>query len=71
MATEATMEELATRIGGKWLIKGAPDDEIPAEGMMPIAARRLRSRSPRPCPVASTRRRPIATPLTLVNTTQS
>ena len=41
MATEETMEELATRIGGKWLIKGAPDDEIPAEGMTPIAARRL------------------------------
>ncbi len=37
----------------------------------PMAASRLRSSSARPCPVASIRRRTMATPLTLVNTTQS
>ena len=41
MANEETIEELAMRLGGKWLIEGAPDDQIPAEGMLPIAARRL------------------------------
>ncbi len=35
------LEELATRIGGKWLIEGAPDNEIPDDGMTPLAARRL------------------------------
>ncbi|MET0927237.1 MAG: pyridoxal-dependent decarboxylase, partial [Solirubrobacterales bacterium] len=41
MANEETIDELAMRLGGKWLIEGAPDDEIPPEGMTPIAARRL------------------------------
>jgi glutamate decarboxylase len=41
VAKEDTIEELAMRLGGKWLIEGAPDNEIPAEGMAPIAARRL------------------------------
>ena len=30
-----------TRLGGKWLIEGAPDNEMPADGMLPIAAKRL------------------------------
>ncbi len=41
MAKEETIEQLAMRLGGKWLIEGAPDNEIPAEGMPPLAARRL------------------------------
>ncbi|MFI5123364.1 MAG: glutamate decarboxylase, partial [Vicinamibacteria bacterium] len=41
MAKEETIEELAARLGGKWLREGAPDNELPAEGMLPIAARRL------------------------------
>jgi len=41
VANEETIDELAMRLGGKWLIEGAPDDEIPPEGMAPIAARRL------------------------------
>ena len=32
---------MAARLGGKWLIEGAPDNEIPDDGMTPIAARRL------------------------------
>jgi glutamate decarboxylase len=36
-----TMEQLAARLGGRWLVEGAPDNEVPADGMTPIAARRL------------------------------
>src|SRR5687767_11874195 len=35
------MEELAARLGGKWLVEGAPDNKIPEEGMTPLAARLL------------------------------
>ena len=29
MEHEAELHELAERLGGRWLIEGAPDDEIP------------------------------------------
>jgi glutamate decarboxylase len=32
---------LINRFGGKWLIEGAPDDALPEEGMVPLAAMRL------------------------------
>ena len=44
MAKEETFEELATRLGGRWLVEGAPDNELPPEGMTPLAAMRLISR---------------------------
>jgi hypothetical protein len=33
--------QLSTRFGGKWLVEGAPDDEIPQDPMTPLAAKRL------------------------------
>src|SRR3954469_11393123 len=41
MAVEETLEELGKRLGGAWLLEGAPDDKMPADGMPAIAARRL------------------------------
>ena len=41
MSTEQDITELSNKIGGKWLIEGAPDDAIPDDVMLPIAARRL------------------------------
>ena len=41
MAQKETFEQLSARLGGHWLVEGAPDNEIPADGMPPIAARRL------------------------------
>jgi glutamate decarboxylase len=38
---EHDVKDLAKRLGGKWLIEGAPDDRIPELGMPPIAAKRL------------------------------
>jgi glutamate decarboxylase len=38
---EETIEELAKRFGGGWLLEGAPDNKLPAEGMPAVAARRL------------------------------
>ena len=32
---------LVNKFGGKWLIEGAPDDEIPERPMTPLAAKRL------------------------------
>jgi glutamate decarboxylase len=32
---------LVNRFGGKWLVEGAPDNEIPQESMTPLAAKRL------------------------------
>jgi glutamate decarboxylase len=32
---------LVDRYGGRWLVEGAPDDEIPKDGMTPLAASRL------------------------------
>jgi glutamate decarboxylase len=41
MSDEETLEEMAARMGGHWLVEGAPDNRIPDEPMLPIAARRL------------------------------
>jgi glutamate decarboxylase len=35
------VHQLAMRLGGKWLIEGAPDNKIPEDGLPPIAAKRL------------------------------
>jgi glutamate decarboxylase len=32
---------LVDRYGGRWLVEGAPDSEMPEDGMTPLAARRL------------------------------
>jgi glutamate decarboxylase len=39
--SDAEMRDLANRLGGRWLIEGAPDDEMPRDGMTPLAAKRL------------------------------
>ena len=44
MAKQDTFEELAAKLGGHWLVEGAPDHELPPEGMTPLAAKRLISR---------------------------
>ena len=41
MDIEKDVNDLAKRLGGRWLIEGAPDDKIPDHGMPPIAAKRL------------------------------
>ena len=41
MSTEQDITELSSKIGGRWLIEGAPDDAIPDDVMSPIAAGRL------------------------------
>ena len=41
MDIEKDVNDLAKRLGGRWLIEGAPDDKIPDHGMPPIAAMRL------------------------------
>ena len=41
MDIEKDVNDLAKRLGGRWLIEGAPDDKIPSHGMPPIAAKRL------------------------------
>ena len=41
MSAEQDINELSTRLGGRWLIEGAPDNEIPQGPMTPLAARRL------------------------------
>ena len=41
MDLEHDVKDLAKRLGGQWLIEGAPDDRIPELGMPPIAAKRL------------------------------
>jgi glutamate decarboxylase len=33
--------QLGRKFGGHWLVEGAPDDEIPQEPMIPLAAKRL------------------------------
>jgi glutamate decarboxylase len=38
---EQTLEEMAAKLGGHWLVEGAPDDRLPEGPMTPIAARRL------------------------------
>ncbi len=35
------MRALAARLGGRWLIEGAPDEEMPVDGMTPQATKRL------------------------------
>jgi glutamate decarboxylase len=41
VAKPETFEELQSRLGGRWLVEGAPDGDVPDDGMPPIAARRL------------------------------
>ena len=41
MNEEARLQELSKRLGGRWLIEGAPDNEMPEDGMTPQAASRL------------------------------
>jgi glutamate decarboxylase len=38
---DADVLELSKHFGGKWLIEGAPDDQMPRDGMTPQAAQRL------------------------------
>jgi glutamate decarboxylase len=37
----ADIKALAMKFGGRWLVEGAPDDEMPEDPMTPLAAKRL------------------------------